>query len=65
MKQTFVLFWCLAGLVTLDAVLRSPRPAAPAPPALDTLPVVTSIRTTCELPAGTTIFVVGGRDGAP
>ena len=65
MKQTFVLFWSLAGLVTLDVVLRAPAHPTPppAPTAADTAPVVTAIRTTCELPAGTVIFVVRDKDG--
>ena len=67
MKQVFVLFWCLAGLVTLDVALRAPpRPAPPrATPVADTLSMVTAIRTTCELPAGTLVFVMTERGGQP
>lgn len=72
MAKIFVFFWCLAGLLTLDVVLRasSPRPprttatAAPVVP-VDSLPVITQIRTRCELPAGTVVFVVRGREQAP
>lgn len=72
MAKIFVFFWCLSGLLTLDVVLRttSRRPpratvtAAPVVPA-DSLPVVELIRTRCELPAGTVVFVVRGREPAP
>ena len=68
MAKIFVFFWCLAGLLTLDIVLRTPaRHTTPAnvEPARDTLPVITQIRTRCELPAGTVVFVVRGREEAP
>jgi len=74
MVKIFVFFWCLAGLLTLDVVLRaSPRPprpprtaAAVAPAvAIDSLSVVHLIRTRCELPAGTVVFVVRGRESSP
>lgn len=68
MAKIFVFFWCIAGLLTLDIALRAParRHAALAfgdPP--DTLPVLTQIRTSCELPAGTVVFVVRGRQPSP
>jgi hypothetical protein len=77
MVKIFVFFWCVAGLLTLDVVLRSSSrparppwtagsaaPAAPAAP-VDSLPVVQLIRTRCELPAGTVVFVVRGKEAAP
>lgn len=67
MAKIFVFFWCCAGLLTLDVVLRaSPRPrsAVTATPA-DSLPVIQMIRTRCELPAGTVVFVVGEREQSP
>lgn len=69
MAKIFVFFWCLAGLLTLDVVLRaspSRRLAqAPNPLAADSLPVVNLIRTRCELPAGTVVFVVRDNREAP
>jgi len=68
MAKIFIFFWCLAGLLTLDIVLRTPAHRAPPPKvdaARDTLPVITQIRTRCELPAGTVVFVVRGREHAP
>ena len=68
MAKIFIFFWCLAGLLTLDIVLRTPTyraTPAKAEPATDTLPVITQIRTHCELPAGTVVFVVRGREAAP
>jgi hypothetical protein len=68
MAKIFLFFWCISGLLTLDAVFHSPRPR-PAPPtfreAADTLPVVMQIKTRCELPAGTVVFVVRGREASP
>jgi hypothetical protein len=59
MKKLELLFavgWCIAGLLALRMVLGA-RPAA-------VRPVIEEIRTTCQLPAGTVVFVV--RDsGAP
>ncbi len=68
MAKIFVFFWCLAGLLTLDIALRTPIHKNTPPtfrPADDTLPVVTQIRTSCELPAGTVVFVVRGPESAP
>jgi hypothetical protein len=68
MAKIFLFFWCIAGLLTLDIALRAPghqraRPALRE--AADTLPVVTQIQTRCELPAGTVVFVVRGREASP
>jgi hypothetical protein len=68
MAKIFVFFWCLAGLLTLDVVLRVPaRRATPAgvTPANDTIPVITQIQTRCELPAGTVVFVVRRTEVSP
>lgn len=68
MAKIFIFFWCLAGLLTLDIVLRTPAHRATPPkvePARHTLPVITQIRTRCELPAGTVVFVVQGGEPAP
>ena len=68
MAKIFIFFWCLAGLLTLDIALRAPARRW-TPPRLDThadtLPVITQIRTRCELPAGTLVFVVRGREPSP
>lgn len=56
MKKLELLFatgWVIAGLLALRMVLRAPATASP---------LVETIRTRCELPAGTVVFVV--RDGA-
>ena len=71
MAKIFVFFWCLAGLLTLDVVLRAaPRPQRPTLAAAsagypDSMPVVDLIRSRCELPAGTLVFVVRGRETSP
>jgi hypothetical protein len=67
MAKIFVFFWCIAGLLTLDIALRAPahRRPSPPPPAVDSLPVVDQIRTRCELPAGTVVFVVRDRGALP
>ncbi len=68
MAKIFVFFWCLAGLLTLDIVLRAPahqQTPQRLDPTADTLPVITQIRTRCELPAGTVVFVVQGREVSP
>jgi len=69
MAKIFVFFWCVAGLLTLDVVLRTPasRPPRPPRPAVtaDSLPVITQIRTRCELPAGTVVFVVRDQEPSP
>lgn len=68
MAKIFVFFWCLAGLLTLDIALRAPTHWRTPPtfrPASDTLPIVTQIRTSCELPAGTVVFVVRGPELSP
>jgi len=68
MAKIFVFFWCLAGLLTLDVVIRTPvrRPPPPRPTsAADSLPVITQIRTRCELPAGTVVFVVRDQEPLP
>jgi len=68
MAKIFIFFWCLAGLLTLDTTLRAPAHHRTPPtyrPADDTLPLVTQIRTRCELPAGTVVFVVRGRETSP
>jgi hypothetical protein len=68
MAKIFVFFWCLAGLLTLDIALRAPMHRKTPPtyrPADDSLPVVNRIRTRCELPAGTVVFVVTGPERAP
>lgn len=59
MKRMFVFLWCMAGLLTLDIVLRAgPAGSAVRDAAVDSLPAVTALRTRCELPAGTLVFVV-------
>ncbi len=69
MVKMFVFFWCLAGLLTLDVILRTPSSRLSRPPRsaaiADSLPAVNLIRTRCELPAGTVVFVVRGREPAP
>jgi hypothetical protein len=67
MAKIFVFFWCIAGLLTLDIALRAPAPRRPpsTPLVADSLPVVEQIRTRCELPAGTVVFVVRGRGTSP
>jgi hypothetical protein len=68
MAKIFLFFWCLAGLLTLDIALRAPTRLRTPPTyraATDTLPVVTQIQTRCELPAGTVVFVVRGREASP
>lgn len=67
MTKIFIFFWCLAGLLTLDIVLRAPvrRITPPTLQATDTRTVMTQIRTSCELPAGTVVFVVRGSEEAP
>ncbi|HXV86411.1 MAG TPA: hypothetical protein VD793_06915 [Gemmatimonadales bacterium] len=65
MTRVFMLCWCVAALLTLNRVLR---PAAAPPPSpiaggggrADTLTVIQALQTRCELPAGTTVFVVRG-----
>lgn len=75
MAKLFIFFWGIAGLLTLDVVLRAPShftrraaepiaaaaPATPAPPAVP-LPVIQALRTRCELPAGTVVFVIRKRE---
>lgn len=56
MKKRELLFaagWVIAGLVALNMVLGAQPP--------ESRPLVETIRTSCELPAGTVVFVV--RDG--
>lgn len=68
MAKIFVFFWCIAGLLTLDTVLRSPSHRPPPPAfreAADTLPVVRQLQTRCELPAGTVVFVVRRPEVSP
>lgn len=68
MAKIFVFFWCVAGLLTLDIALRAPARRHTTPvfgDRPDTLPVLTQIRTRCELPAGTVVFVVRGREASP
>jgi hypothetical protein len=59
-RLVFVAGWWLAGLLVLHQTLAPTRRTAggPAPTASDSLPVVEAIRTRCELPAGTVVFVV-------
>lgn len=47
--------WCIAGLLATRMILRVPR--------VESQPLVESIRASCELPAGTVVFVV--RDSLP
>jgi hypothetical protein len=61
MTKIFLVFWSIAALVTLDRTLRHPpvAPDRPVPAIMaDTLPVIRALQTRCELPAGTTVFVV-------
>jgi hypothetical protein len=46
--------WCLTGLLALRMVLRS-QPASVAA-------TIETIRTRCEMPAGTVVFVVTGEE---
>ena len=58
MKKTELIFaagWGIAGLLALSMVTRSPVTSH--------RPVVEAIRASCELPAGTVVFVV--RDSIP
>jgi hypothetical protein len=48
--------WCVAGLLALNMVLRAQGGAAPK--AGRPSSVVEAIRTRCELPANTVVFVV-------
>ena len=55
--------WCIAGLLALRMVLAAPAATAgPATPH-NKRPVVEAIRTQCQLPAGTVVFVVNGETG--
>ena len=47
--------WCIAGLLAMKMLLPVSRPSSQ--------PLVESIRASCELPAGTVVFVV--RDSLP
>ena len=47
--------WCVAGLLAMKMIVRAPR--------AESQPLVESIRASCELPAGTVVFVV--RDSLP
>ncbi len=59
MKKRELLFaagWVIAGLVSLQMVLGAQPPETRH--SSDQLPLVESISTSCELPAGTVVFVV-------
>ena len=67
MKKCELLFaagWVIAGLVSLHMVLGAQPPENRT--VVDNGPLVESIRTSCELPAGTVVFVVRDpTEGAP
>lgn len=67
MRKWFVLFWAAAGLLTLDRTVGH-RPAVtsadPGPASRDTLAVIEALRTRCQLPAGTIVFVVRDAEAA-
>jgi hypothetical protein len=50
--------WCIAGLLALRMVLGAPPAAAVPAPLPAVRPVIEEIRTSCQLPAGTVVFVV-------
>ena len=66
LKVILALGWCVAGLLALQMVLRAETATATVRNGPVPVPnVVETIRTRCELPANTVVFVVRPDDAVP
>ena len=61
MSKLFLIYWGLAGLLTLDITLRvqsSDSDTAHVEAELSASDLADALRARCELPAGTVVFVI-------